>query len=647
MPESEQIRFFLEQRGKVTGPFTDDDVRDSVRDGTLEEGARVRLAGSDLWASPRAWATLSIRRSLVPAPDGPAEAESKGVPEDLAKASDGVLSMLLFFVHDRKRTFGPYTGEQLKKEREAGKLEKALVALVDSREWAPLTALLREKKAEEEEAPPITARTGAAAASAPPLASLGTTRCAACLEKIPISASECPECGEATSPSSTQSAAPPSIPDVAPNATWFAMHWRPLLVIGTVAGLLSTGLVLRSLAPSLMSPIAGHVEKTAKAAAPAPACPTACWNGEACVNAHCVWQKPNDVGHVAADAEPIVGGQWALPKDVSDALPLDSERFAVALLTGIRIHNARTGEVLGIVTDAPQARRLYRVGPVLYATAPQRIYVVDAQTTRTLKAIEVGAPVGEVVVGASGRRALASLPTAHAVAVIATEYNAEIDRIQFGDDSVGPIGVDDTGTRALTTTGIVPLAGLRDPQGGAAYAFDPSRLASAQDRVRSSLVGNPVSVLMTPAGTESYVALRAEDKLVPLEWLPSGGVRRLEPIATCREPEQVVLGRKERRAIVRCNEGRALEIVDLGKHEVIRRVPLNARATDLAVSPDGEQAVVALPGENNGFVGLVDLKTFAVRLVPLDAEPTRVRLAPDGRTALVLSDRAKVAWVIR
>ena len=31
----------------------------------------------------------------------------------------------------------------------------------------------------------------------------------------------------------------------------------------------------------------------------------------------------------------------------------------------------------------------------------------------------------------------------------------------------------------------------------------------------------------------------------------------------------------------------------------------------------------------------------------LTAEPTRVRLSPDGSVALVLSDRAKVAWVIR
>ena len=43
-------------------------------------------------------------------------------------------------------------------------------------------------------------------------------------------------------------------------------------------------------------------------------------------------------------------------KDVSDALPLDAERFAAALLTGTQIYGARTGEVLSLVSDAPQSR---------------------------------------------------------------------------------------------------------------------------------------------------------------------------------------------------------------------------------------------------------------------------------------------------
>jgi DNA-binding beta-propeller fold protein YncE len=431
------------------------------------------------------------------------------------------------------------------------------------------------------------------------------------------------------------------------------MHWRPLVTIGAMGALIFTGMTLRYLAPDRFSP-----SRAASAQAPVPTCAAPCWTGEACQLGRCVWQRPNDVGHLAATpaaggrrAPPLVGpsvsGPFSLSKDVSDALLLDGDRFAAALLTGTQILSARTGEVLSLVSEAPQSRRLHRVGDVVYATAPQRIYVIDAASTRVLKTIEIGAPVGEVAVGASGRRALASIPSAHAVAILATEYHAEIERIQFGDDVVGPVAVDDSGTRALTTTGQVPLPGLREPAGGAAYAFDPSRLGSEQDRVRASMIGNPVSVLMTPDGEAGYVALRAEDALLPLRWLPSGAVRQEERIPTCDEPEQVELVRSERRAIVRCNEGRALQVFDLEKRALIRAVPLGGRAVDLAVTPDGAQAVVALTGDGTGSLALVDLKTYAVSTLPLSAEPTRVRLSPDGRTALALSDRAKVAWVIR
>jgi DNA-binding beta-propeller fold protein YncE len=471
-------------------------------------------------------------------------------------------------------------------------------------------------------------------------------RCPSCLERVPARRDVCPECGEPlNAPASPSRIGFPSIPDDPPGASWLAMHWRPLITLGTIASLLATGIALRYLAPGRDAIPPSAVRPTA-AAAPA-ACSTACWNGEACEAGRCVWQKPNNVHHIAVPAEPTVSGPFALPKDVSDALPLNGERFAVALLGGIQLNSARTGGVIGLVSDAPQARRLYRVGQVLYATAPQRIYVVDPASSRLLKTIEVGAQVGDVVLGASGRRALASLPSAHAIAVLATEYHAEIDRIQFGDDPVGPMGADDTGTRALTTTGQISLPGVREPQGGAVYAFDPSRLASAQDRVRASMVGNPVSVLMAPDGEASYVVLRAEDALVPLEWLPSGAVRQEARIPTCRAPEQIELVRRERLGVIRCNAGRAIQIFDLQKRELVHHITFNAHVADLAISPDGEQAIVALSAEGTGFIGLVDLKTFGVRLLPISAEPSRVRLSPDGAMALLLSDRAKLAWVIR
>jgi len=467
-------------------------------------------------------------------------------------------------------------------------------------------------------------------------------RCHTCFEVVTPDGELCPACAEPLVATRSFFFRPGVSGGKQP--TWLALHWRPLVTATVMAAVFGTGIALRNLAPTAFS-IPKAASRATLPVTHSPACAAPCWNGEACQLGQCAWQKPNDVAHLSA--QPIVAGPFNLPKDVSDAVPLDGDRFALALLTGMEVHDARTGAALTLVSDAPQLRALYRVGEHIYGTSPQRIYVIDPQTTSLLKTIDLGAPVGQVSVGANGRRALVSLPTAHAVAIVATEYDAEIDRIHFGDDAVGPMGVDDTGTRALTTTGQVPLPGLRDPAGGVVYAFDPSRLASQQDRVRTSMLGNPVSVLMTPDGTWSYVALRSENVLVPLEWLPSGAVRRSERIPTCREPEQIELVRHGRRAVVRCHEGRALEVFDLRKNELIRRVAFNGRATDLVLSPDGEQAIVTLTNDGTGGLALVDLQSYAVTVLPLSAEPTRVRLTTDGRMALVLSDRAKVAWVVR
>jgi hypothetical protein len=648
----DDLRLYIDLRGQIRGPISGDDAREALRDGKLPPEARLRFEGTECWASPRAFAALArvpgaSRASLPGAPDT-ARAE---LPPELAAVPASLRDLLLFWVAEGPRVLGPVPGAEVRRQVEAGQLQRSAASLVDSGVWfpasllAPAPASARGASARDPSGP-ATARTiylGAAADAAPSSRATQWVRCAVCLESIAAGASVCPECGELPVP-----AGPASIPDDAPNASWLAMHWRPLVTLGVMTSIVCTGVALRHLAPGRFLPPRLASKAAASAHAPV-ACAPGCWTGEACHEGRCTWEPPNDVTHVAKPPkEPTVGGPFALPKDVSDALPLDGDRFAVSLLAGIEVRSARTGGVLSLVTDAPQSRRLFRVGSVVYGTAPQRIYVIDPASTRLLKTIETGSPVGEVTVGASGRRALASLPAAHAVAVLATEYHAEIDRIQFGDDAVGPMGTDDTGKRALTTTGQIPLAGLRDANpSGAAYAFDPSRLASAQDRVRASMVGNPVSVLMTPDGQQSFVVLRGEDALVPLTWLPSGAVRQEARIPTCREPEQIELVRRGRLGVVRCNEGKAIEVFDLRKREMIRHVPFNARVADMAVAPDGRQAIVALPADGAGFVGLVDLETFAVKVLPVTAEPTRVRLSPDGSTALVLSERAKVAWVIR
>lgn len=474
-------------------------------------------------------------------------------------------------------------------------------------------------------------------------------RCPTCLESVASLGPNCPACDE---PLEGRPRLPslraPSIPDIPRDSHWLKQHWRPALTLATVGGVLTAGIALRHLAPERYQP---PKPKPATTAVAEKSCNTPCWHGEACQQGRCIWRPANNVGHIAF--KPTVAGPFELPPRAVDVLPLDSERYATSHLLGVQISNARSGNTLQLVTDAPLAQKLYRINNTFYATAPRRIFVIDAKTTRVLKSIELGSSVGSVALGGGGRRALVSLPRAHAVAVVASEYHAEVARFRLGEDSIGPVAIDDTGKRAVATNGMQPIPGLKASRHaniyGGLYAFNASQLPAHQDRVRTGMMGNPTAVLMLPDATSSFVVLRERNELVPLSFLKSGSVRQQPRIKTCRQPEQFALVRAKRHGLVRCNAGRAIDVVDLVSRRHLRRIPLNARASDMVVSPDGRQAIITLPddGAGRGALGFLDLQSYNLTLHDLSGEPARVRLTPDGKTAIVISNRKKHVWVVR
>lgn len=614
--------------------------------GMLSPAQELCRTDSTCWAPAMAWLPLGLE--VIPPPRHLPERQD--VPEHVATAYVQEGELLRWWMKQAGRLLGPLDGATLRRRidselaglpatsPEAAAAAQLLVGLVGGHCWVP---------ADELQA--MVASASAEAGSEPGALAADVVSCTVCLELISGHTSLCPECGEPTGipvsmKASRGPADPrsryPSIADDPPDAGWLRMHWRPLVTMTVIGAVIGGGIALRHLAPDRYTP----PERMSPAAA-APVCDNPCWHGEACKVGQCVWQPPSDVGHLPDQV--ALAGPFSLPPDFVDLVLLDADRFAVSSLKGVGIYSARTGEVLSLVSDAPQARGLFRVGSVLYVTSPRRIYVVDVESTRVLKSIEIGSAVHSIAVGATGRRALASIPGARAVAVIATDYHAEIRRFYFGDDAVGPVSIDDTGSRAAATTGRRPVPGLAGPKGGALYAFDPERLPSEQDRVRSAMVGNPVDLMMIPDDSSSYVVLREANRIVQLERLASGVTRRGEEWPTCQQPEQLELIRRNRRAVVRCNRGAALEIYDLALGKLVQHIPLNAMATDLAVSPDGMQAVIAMPHGKAGAVGLLDLDGYQLALSEITAEPSRVRLAPDGRTATVVSDRSKLAWVLR
>ncbi len=541
--------------------------------------------------------------------------------------------MVRFAVAEHDQVFGPMPGKVLRDGFQAGRYRRARVAPLGTEDWVSASKLFDR-----------TLSDGAHAVSPEASPDLKTARCPCCRELVQDALDVCPECDEPMGPGTMSPTSRGSIPDDVEGASWLRMHWRPLVTFGAILSLIMAGITLRYLAPGRFALAQRPPAQGAPPPAP-PTCETDCWSGEACQQGVCVWQKPNGVAHVAA--RPGIAGPFALPQDMTDAILLDEERFAVGLLTGTEIRSSRTGQALGLVSEASQTRKLVQVESAVYAVGPQHISVLDSKDLRLLKTLELGAIVSDVTVGANGKRALVSLPGAHAIAILSTDMHVELDRIRFGDDNVGPVAVDDTGKHALTTTGLIPLAGLSDQQGGAIYAFDPSRLATAQDRVRAAMLGNPASVLMSPDGKTSYIALRQASKLRPVEWTSSGGIRLLDPIPTCDQPEELLLVRSLRRGVVRCNRGRAIAFFDLETGTLVRTIELNASATDMVVTPDGEQVIVALPSAPGGAIGLIDTTSFELEIVPLTEPATRVRLSPNGSAVLAISDRSKVGWVIR
>lgn len=592
----------------------------------------MRVGASSLWLPARAWAALAMPPGALPLPladaDGP-----RSISPDLLLAPNEVLDMVRFAVLEHGQVFGPLPGKVLRDGYEGGRYRRALIAPLETEDWIVAQKLFDRTLTDA-------ARAVAAAESTPELKKI---RCLACRERIPETATVCPECdeplGAAMSPSSRA-----SYGDELEGASWFRMHWRPMVAFVAIMGLILSGITLRYLAPGRFATGPKPAAITQLPAAP-PTCETECWMGEACQVDACVWQKPNGVGHVPA--RPGIAGPFDLPDDFTDGLLLDEDRFAIGLLAGTELRSTRTGQPMGLVSEASQTRQLVRVDGAVYAVGPQHIAILDATDLRLRKNLELGGIVSHVTLGVNGRRALVSLPGAHAVAILSTELHVELDRIRFGDDAIGPLAVDDAGRRAITSTGSIPIAGLADKPGGAVYAFDPSRLATEQDRVRAAMLGNPTSVLMVPDGKTAFVALRQASKLRRLEWTSSAGLRLGDPVDTCDQPEEIALLRNQRRGVVRCNRGRALQIFDLETGSPIRTIELNAPATDMALTPDGEQIVVALPNGSGGGIALIDTETFAVELVPLTEPPTRVRLSPGGDAVLALSDRSKVAWVIR
>ena len=102
--------------------------------------ARVRLAGSELWASPRAFLVLakSPGAGNPMLPTLPA-AVARDLPAELAAAPQAFRDMLMFWLAEGDTVFGPVSGGDLRASVDSGELRNAAAMVVDAGIWVRAT----------------------------------------------------------------------------------------------------------------------------------------------------------------------------------------------------------------------------------------------------------------------------------------------------------------------------------------------------------------------------------------------------------------------------------------------------------------------------------------------------------------------------
>jgi DNA-binding beta-propeller fold protein YncE len=112
-------------------------------------------------------------------------------------------------------------------------------------------------------------------------------------------------------------------------------------------------------------------------------------------------------------------------------------------------------------------------------------------------------------------------------------------------------------------------------------------------------------------------------------------------------PTRVRLSPDERTLFVPSGSGSGgqVTLVDTVRRQTVANIPVDGDATDVAITRDGQRAVVPLFG--GGAIAILDIPTRAVtRTIPVEGYPIHVALGPDDKTAYVLRNGTNQVWVV-
>jgi YVTN family beta-propeller protein len=135
-------------------------------------------------------------------------------------------------------------------------------------------------------------------------------------------------------------------------------------------------------------------------------------------------------------------------------------------------------------------------------------------------------------------------------------------------------------------------------------------IETATNRVRGTVyVGRaPHEAFFTPNGDELWVAVRGEDYVSVID---PERMRETRRIVTSDGAAMIMFRPDGRYAFVNSSRTAELAVVDVARHEVVRRIPMPSTfSPNLAVSPDGRELWATL--KDVGRVVIIDAQRFTV-----------------------------------
>jgi hypothetical protein len=610
---AQKIEFFVSEDRKVRGPVRLEELRREFESGVdPERNILFRMEGCKRFLPGNAWDPLSDLFSTPSALDRPDGVVAEKPPRDLATLDPAARDKLLWFVEDADGVMGPVTGAFVARGLMTGRIPiTAAVALVSVPGWIRATALF---PAALEGATEIRMRP------------LGSFVCPYCLEPVIIGSTNCLMCNE----------------NVAMGEPGLGLEQVAMLVGGALAiviiplivGAFSARAAVRHAPPPTEPTVvesAASADVTATNASPEASAASSASSASSSA------PVPNGHGASAEPDKPGLKGEilakFDVPSDVDDAYVLARGHVAIARRSGLDIVDPQSGVIVTTSRDVPGARELQPMDGALYAIGASRIGVLDADSLRLAKWLDLKGPF---LSGAASRE-LMLFPSVidRSVIVVAAPYHAELSRFRFLNDIPGLVAIEPGGAWAAV--------GVGDPRTriDAVATFAP-RVAPSAQIVRRTAMGDGVVALAARNG-RAYAAL-AGGRIASVKFgsddiqdKPSASAE------TCKEPLFVRAAPKIVTVGCRAGQAVALHLVDTLEQDT--RIELGAPVLAMEMSSAGDQLLVATGGAAPGLF-VVDLPTGAPRRFAVTDEVSGVAFGDAPGRAMAYSARAHRVWVL-